>query len=461
MPSSSWSTRGKFGVSKPFIETVLESGANGGHVPLAPREIGANQTLETREQMRAVSRLGKLLLAGALALAPWAALAQEAPAATSTSAPPADTVGPRELQNFSLNGTITRPADQLATAQPAPQTRRQPAPAPTESTAAATRADTGTSVSAPRPAETASAATPLPAQPQRAPQQVRQPTAAPALASTAPDLGGGTGSTAATASPPAAATFAPDPTPAGTLAPEHKFPILPWLLAALVLGAGGAFLFFRNRGREAFAGGPQIDAFVAPTPAPAQAPRPAPAPAAAAPKPAASPAAGIVSTRLRPWIDIGFNPLRCVVEDDKVTVDFEIELFNSGSAPARAVLAEASLFNAGPVQDQQISSFFANPVGAGERIVAIPPLQRVAMRTQVFAPRDQVQLYELGGHQVFVPLIAFNALYKWSGGEGQTSASYLLGRDTKGEKMGPFRLDLGPHIFRGVAARLLPAGVRQ
>jgi hypothetical protein len=26
--------------------------------------------------------------------------------------------------------------------------------------------------------------------------------------------------------------------------------------------------------------------------------------------------------------------------------------------------------------------------------------------------------------------------------------------------MGPFRLDLGPRIFRGLAARLMPAGVR-
>jgi hypothetical protein len=83
------------------------------------------------------------------------------------------------------------------------------------------------------------------------------------------------------------------------------------------------------------------------------------------------------------------------------------------------------------------------------------------MRTQVFATREQLQAYEVGGRQVFVPLIGFNALYTWSGGEGQTSASYLLGRDTKGDKMGPFRLDLGPHIFRSIAGRLLPVGVRK
>jgi hypothetical protein len=144
-----------------------------------------------------------------------------------------------------------------------------------------------------------------------------------------------------------------------------------------------------------------------------------------------------------------------------LTVEFDLELFNSGSGPARAVLVEATLFNAGSAQDQEIGGFFANPVAKGERIVMIPPLKRVAIKTQVAVPSTSIQAYELGGRQVFVPIIAFNALYSWSGGEGQTSVSYLLGRDTKSEKMGPFRLDLGPHIFRGIVARLLSTGVRR
>jgi hypothetical protein len=264
----------------------------------------------------------------------------------------------------------------------------------------------------------------------------------------------------ASSSPAAQADFAPEPT-TGTLASEHKFPVVPWLLAILALVAGGAFLFWRNRHREAFAGagGPQIDAFTAPEPTPA--PRPAPTPPAPAPKAPTPSSLGIVSTRLRPWIEVGFNPVRCVLDDEKLIVEFELELFNSGSAPARGVLVEASIFNAGPAQDQQVGNFFANPVGQGERVPVIPPLKRLAIKTQVATSREQLQAYDLGGHQVFVPVIGFNALYGWSGGEGQTSVSHLLGRDTKGEKMGPFRLDLGPHIFRGIAARLLPSGVRK
>jgi hypothetical protein len=263
----------------------------------------------------------------------------------------------------------------------------------------------------------------------------------------------------ATTSAPAAATdFAPAPS---TLETGHKFPILPWLLAALLLAGGGIFMFWRNQRREAFVGGPQVEPFVSPEQAPTPAPRPMPAPPPAAPR-AAPPAGpvGIVSTRLRPWIDIGFQPLRCVLDAEQITVEFELELFNSGSGPARSVLVEATLINAGSAQDQQIDGFFSKPVGEGERIIVIPPLKRVGIRTQVSAPRAQLQAYELGGREVFVPIIAFNSLYSWGGSEGQTSVSYLLGKDTKSEKLAPFRLDLGPRIFRELAAHLLPSSIR-
>jgi len=234
-------------------------------------------------------------------------------------------------------------------------------------------------------------------------------------------------------------------------------------------------LFWRNRSRAAFAGGPQIDMFSAPEtspaptpgaprrPAPAAAPTQSPAPAPAKPQARTSSVipGGIVSTGLRPWLEITIQPLRCVVEETQIRFEFEIDLFNSGNAPARAVLVEATVFNAGPTQDQVMSAFFARPASEGERIAALPPLQRMTLRNQVVAPRENIQTLEIGGRQVFVPLIAFNALYHWGGGEGQTSASYLLGRDTKGAKLAPFRLDLGPRIFRGIGARLLPAGVRR
>jgi hypothetical protein len=102
----------------------------------------------------------------------------------------------------------------------------------------------------------------------------------------------------------------------------------------------------------------------------------------------------------------------------------------------------------------------AQPIGQGERIAAIPPLQRVNFRTSLAAPRGGVQVFELGGRQVFVPVIAFNTLYRWGGGEGQTSASYLLGIDTGAEKLAPIRADREPGAFSGLGVRPLPTALR-
>jgi hypothetical protein len=263
---------------------------------------------------------------------------------------------------------------------------------------------------------------------------------------------------AVAALPAAVSGFTPQPESA-----PHAWTLWPWLIAALALGVGGAFLFLRSRSREAFAGGPHFDLFSAPEATPTPAPPPkakAPAPAPVQPRAAPPVPGGVVSTGLRPWIEIALQPLRCIVEETRITFEFELDIFNSGNAPARDVLVEASVFNAGPAQEHDIGAFFAQPVAQGERIAAIPPLQRMTLRSQVVAPRENVQVLEVAERQVFIPLIAFNALYRWSAGEGQTSASYLLGRDTKSAKMAPFRLDLGPRIFRGVGARLLPVGLR-
>ena len=52
---------------------------------------------------------------------------------------------------------------------------------------------------------------------------------------------------------------------------------------------------------------------------------------------------------------------------------------STGSGPAREILIEGALFNAGPLQDKQIQMFFENPVAQGERIPGLPPLQRLSV----------------------------------------------------------------------------------
>jgi hypothetical protein len=155
------------------------------------------------------------------------------------------------------------------------------------------------------------------------------------------------------------------------------------------------------------------------------------------------------------------QPLRCIVTDEAVTVEFELDLLNSGSAPARDVHIAAVVINAGPSQDEHLENFFAQAPGPGERISIIEPLKRVTFTTQIVTPRDRIQVLEIGGRQVFVPLLAFNATYRQGRNEGRTSVSYLVGRNGNGEKLAPFRLDLGPRVFRGLGARPLPQGVRK
>jgi len=407
--------------------------------------------------MRAGLRFGSILLVGELWLAPVPALAQETAPPATTNTPATDAIGPRELQNFSLPGTTTKPAEQptqapVATAPAARTTER------------ATNEAAATSAAAPKQvvARSMGASTP-PEASTRAP--VPQAAVAPPLPDQPP-------STIAT--PPALTTAAiPQPIEqAGAIAPDNKLPILPWIFAALALAGGAIFFLWRRHARAALAGGVEFDLFAAPEPAPqprrpSAAPRASPAPEpqpvprpAPAPKPAPPVSHGIVASRLRPALEIGIQPLRCVVQDDQVAIEFEVDLYNAGTAPARAVLAEASLFNAGANQEQELAAFFANPVGAGSGIDAIPPLKRLTLTSQVVAPRAAIQEYELAGRKSFVPVIAFNARYEWGGGKGQTSAAFLVGRETGGEKVGPLRLDLGPRDVRGLAARSLPTAIR-
>jgi hypothetical protein len=369
-----------------------------------------------------------------------------------------DAVGPRELQNFKLPGTVTRPTEQPATTAPA-----GPAQTPS-STSSTNRPEAGTP-SAPR-------------------APARRPSTAASSDAVSPRAGS-TPEAAPLASAPTAATPVPLPTtsfppPGPAVQPAPASPAVPlyaWLLAAALLAAGaGAFLLRRrDHARYALAGAdeddatPPVERVTAPAPSPPAALPPAPATAAStnvrsAPPPTpAAPAAptGIVSTRLRPWLEIGFNPVRCVLDEAKATLDFELELFNSGSAPARNVILAATAFNAGPAQDATISAYFEQPSGQGHAVDPIPPMERTVVPLQLTMPRDQLQPYELGGHQVFIPLLAATTTYAWRTGDGQTSASYLIGRGTAGDKLAPFRIDAGPRIFRGLGARPLPVAVRR
>ena len=364
-------------------------------------------------------------------------------------APPSSegAVGPAQLRDFSINGTVTRRAETPATATAQSATTRS-APA-TAQPSATEVASSGT----PATTRSAAAATSRSAAP---PQRPAGSAAATGFDFPPP--------TPASDQP---ANFAPATFPQTTVGAvaepvtdtgSSSFPMWPWI-AALIAALGGALWYFRRQHSGfAFAGaGGDASAFdlsPSPTPAPRPAPAPQPAPRAAVPQPKPDVApVGIVSTRLRPWLEIEFQPEAAIVDDEKGAIQFEVTIFNSGSAPARDVFVEGALFNASPDQDQVLAQFFAKSEGQGGDRISIPPLQRMSFRSVVNLPREQLSLFEVEGRTLFVPLVGFNAIYKWSGGQGQTSTSFIVGRNANGEKMAPFRVDQGPKTFRGLAAR--------
>lgn len=422
-----------------------------------------------------IGKFSGIAAAMALGLAvPALAQNSDAPIDVTAAPPPsAETIGPSQLRDFNLRGTVTRPADQpVATpAQPADTATARPR--------------SGEAV----PAEAAA----------QAPSAGRVATQRPT-----PALNGGNSSAAAgrTASEPPITPSLPlevttDPAPQPDVAdpgltatPADEGNSLlswPWLAALIALVGGGAFLAWNRRdrsrrygdpGRMAFAGlvpdgaEPQAASPLRPRadPVPSRGqpglgPRPDPVPPSATPRPSPAPKppsdGTIKSTSLKPQLNVEFHPDRVVVTEQEVLLMFEIVISNMGSAPARDVLVEGHLFTAHVGQDREIATFFQNPSTSNDRMTLIAPLGRVSLKSVARLPLEEVHQFEARGRKLFVPLIGFNILYRFGGSEGQASASFLVGRgNEEDEKLAPFRIDLGPRIFRGLSSRAHSIGMQ-
>jgi len=399
--------------------------------------------------------MGLVASAAALATAPAPLLAQNTAEPSSPVA-----IGPAPLSDFNLKGTVTRRAEPEATPPARPVTQQAP---PAAQRAEPRQQAPATAQSAPVQPQA------LADRPRPAPAQAVIPAPAASLSFELPPVGPADG--VPVTQPVATPGFAPLPSSNPSPAPAAgvalgEGPPIPWILAALLLALGGGYYFWRQRSRPAYAGA-DLDLVSPRAAAPTPQPRPAPTPPAPAPAPEplqrTSPPAGggIVSTRLRPWIDISFAPLRFILTDDAASLEFEVSVQNSGGAVARDVRVEAAMFTASPTQDQEIEAFFAHPQNVGDPIETVAPLKRMTFTNSVALRRDQLKLFQVDGKLMFVPVIGFTALYRSSGGDAQTSVSHIVGRDTGGEKLGPLRADLGPRVFRTLGARQHNIGVRK
>lgn len=345
-----------------------------------------------------------------------------------------NTLGPESLKDFTLPGRRTTPPAET-----------QPRPAPKAETPAETRPEPkATEPVRQRPAERAPAPArtaepflppavdvePAPAADETAP--LPQPESAPPTVATAP-------------SSPDLDTLPPPLVPD----PEIDDPSLywPWIAAAgalalLLWGLSGALRRRREarveRVREAaradlggalFAGG-------------------------GAPKP--EPAAPAIPEGPRPRLEVSVSPERAAATDDGATVNYALTISNRGDAMAGNIRIDARLFNAGAEAD--IDAFLAGPIHdqSGSPHVTIPPGGKLELNGLVGMPKSDVREVEVGGRRLFIPMLALNVAYDWDGGgTGRTSRAWLVGRRPAEPeaKMGAFRLDLGPRVYRSVAGR--------
>ena len=350
-----------------------------------------------------------LCLLGAAAAAP----AQEAGG---------NAIGPAQLRDFSLTPKQTivrqpppeaRPAPRVAPPSPATQAPAPRAGQPERSAPASTQAQRPPAAQAPA----------SPSEQPTPPPTAQIPSFAPTPLPAAP------------APIPAPAEAAPAPIAAGSDGPPY------WLygIFAAALALLGVALFRRRRlrGRE-LAYAADVAPAAAPAPAPPPIPRPDPVP--------------------RPWLELELKTIRASFSEVEAVVEFELSIGNTGGSPARNLKIDVKMFNAGREQDQEIGAFFRT-AGRESTKLNLPGIHHGAtgvIQGEVAMPLEEMKAMKLDGRMLFVPVVAVNALYEWGEGRnGQSSKSYVVGREleTPSEKMGAFRVDQGPRIWRTVGQR--------
>jgi hypothetical protein len=224
--------------------------------------------------------------------------------------------------------------------------------------------------------------------------------------------------------------------------------IWPALAAGLALLAG--LFFLHRRRRTAFAGGAAaVERASLPEGA---------EPAAPAPAPVRRPilVEDNDEEESRPTLELEFKPDRMVATDKQAIVHFKLTLRNVGQVPARNVRIEARMFSASAQQNQEIAAFLAMPCEIEAAPLTLPGRKGMDTEGAVAMDRQTVREIRIEGRPLFIPTVVVRVVYHWGKGRSsQVHGSYVVGIENQKspEKMGPFRLDMGPRIYRSVGGR--------
>ncbi|WP_242127004.1 hypothetical protein [Sphingobium sp. Sx8-8] len=308
---------------------------------------------------------------------------------------------------------------------------------------------------------------PAPQQPQRRPAPAGTAGASqerPLPKSETPPLAPAPGETAPApvenqALPPAenaAAPAAPETVP---LAPaEESASRWPWIAAAAAAALVGTFLWFRRRKPEeyeepAYEAAPQA----APKPSPAPRPQPTPAPVPPAPRPEP-----VQPATDRPWLDLAMEVQAARLTLMGATIGYTLRVHNRGTRPAGDILIRSLIANADAQQQALFEHFFAGETGLPvHSAVAIAPGETQILSGELRLDAQQIAAIPMGQRALLIPLIAFDAQYRWTDeaggtqGTGRTGRVFIIGEEQTppADRLSPFRLDLGPRQYRTPGSR--------
>ncbi|WP_375195760.1 hypothetical protein [Sphingobium sp.] len=229
----------------------------------------------------------------------------------------------------------------------------------------------------------------------------------------------------------------------------------PWIAAAAAAAALiGGFLWLRRR-KPAEVEEQAYERAAEPAPAPQPKARPAPVPPARKPEPAP------VATD-RPWLDLAMEVQAARLTLMGATIGYTLKVHNRGLRPAEDILIRGLIANADARQQALFEQFFAGAVGLPiHSAVAIAPGETQSLRGELRLDAQQIAAIPMGQRALLIPLIAFDAQYRWTNeagetqGAGRTGRAFIIGEEQTPpvERLSPFRLDLGPRQYRTPGSR--------
>ncbi|MES3154174.1 hypothetical protein [Sphingomonas faeni] len=360
--------------------------------------------------------------------------------------------------------TTPTPAAKMA-AKPGSQT-----PTTRDERSATRPADNAPSRPRPSSGDTTATAAPRdePTTPAPAPVATPDPKSAPTPAPTMPPATIDTAPSVAPSSTPTSA-----PTQDSTLAAPETGRAMPlWLSLAVVVVVLAGLWFLRRRKPASRAARAEPEIVAEPIPEPAvTTPDPvataiAPAimapvvPAVAAPTApkfleprGKSPPVPPAAPRARLACEL--RPLRAGLNLLSATVECELVVTNSGTAPAEAIRAGLTLLTAHTGQDTDLAAFNVAPV---VRPLAAPfvlaPGETRTLRTVAAVAREAIRTMTAANRPMFVPVVAANLRYVTAGEDAQTARAWSIGIErVDSPKLAPFWLDAPARMYSSVAAR--------